>query len=292
MILRLKDVYEFREAHAGAKLAFGDPRRTPTEHFNLLFCRLFGLAELSGDQSPHRIVDAIRGFLRWSTRSVGWIVRRCAKYTWALRRQRMFLRQIVWDRRRRIAQTIDHWEAHEADLDREYETRLQEEVAKRYRQKRNALQTDVKGLQGQRRKGLWQPLHTPRKMKMQVLARLHRQRLHKATEDARHWVLHRQELRAELAVHSRRLADLWLWGSLQCFDDRSTTQLVTQVTGIRKRLQLYGVSPPHVQPLMWHNVTVDELKELELYMASPNDEIVVQVSSARPILERQARTSS
>ena len=272
VVITLREVYEFRERYPGAKVSFGNPIATPVQHFNVLFRRLFGLAELPHDHSPHRIVDSIKTFLRCAVRSVLWYLHRCAKYTWAVRKRRMFLRQTIAVRRSRVAEALDRWEAHEADLDDEYETRL-----RWYRQRQTAQGKGDRGLRGIRLEALRKPEHTPKQRKLQVIAHVHRQRLHNTTADLRDWALHRQDLRKELGVLSRRLGDLWLWGSLRAFDDRSTTQLVVRVRGVRKRLLTYSLVPPHVQPLMWHTVTGDELKLMEEHLAPLNDAALKQV---------------
>ena len=70
---------------------------------------------------------------------------------------------------------------------------------------------------------------------------------------------------------SWRLADLWLRGPLGAFDDGSMAKLVTRVAAVRKRLQLYSVSPPPVQSLMWHTVAMDALQWRESSLASSDD---------------------
>ena len=172
MILRLKDIYEFRGAHPGAEVAFRNPDHRPRDHFNLLFRCLFGLSAIKY-RCPHRIIDMIKRFLHWTLRTAAWFARRCAKYRWALRTRRGFLWQAITDRRSRIAAAVDQWQALEADADHESQARLEEELARRHDPKQPApghTRKGVRGLLGMRRRGLLvqKPPHTPQEIKWQV----------------------------------------------------------------------------------------------------------------------------
>ena len=59
VVLRLKDIYCFNEAHPKAKETY-DVQKTPEEHFNIVFRPLFALACLPKGKNPHNIVTMIR----------------------------------------------------------------------------------------------------------------------------------------------------------------------------------------------------------------------------------------
>ena len=255
VVLRLKHVYDFNEAHRNAKDAYGDVRESPIGHFNVLFRCLFGLGALPGGTNPHNVVDMLNAFLRWITKDILWFVHRVKKYLWALKRRRAFLRQCIVDRQRRLKDALDRWQEHDAD--RELEARKSGELAARGR--------------GRTREA--PPQHTSRK-KLQVIAYLHQHRLQHATADARDWVRHCAELKSELRLLSRRLVELWMLGAS---DARETSNVVVRVSGVRSQLLAYRASRPIVPSLKWDLVTVEDLEQLEFFLTRADDEHPLEV---------------
>ena len=137
VVLRLKDICRFDEAQTNAHAAYGDPHKTPVPHFNALFRCLFGLRELPDGADPHAVVDVLQAFVVWVRRSVRWFVLRTHKYLWAMRRRRLFLRQGIADRRKRLQEALDKWDARDAQMDREFEARRREEVMRNRGRKRD-----------------------------------------------------------------------------------------------------------------------------------------------------------
>ena len=126
VVLSLKDVHYFPEEHPNAKAHYGDAHKTPILHFNILFRCLFGLHKLPHGLEPHSTVDMLRAFLRWVTRDICWLIWRVSRYLWALRTRRRCLRQYVFQRRRRVQEALQRWEAHDEQLERDFKARQRE----------------------------------------------------------------------------------------------------------------------------------------------------------------------
>ena len=113
------------------------------------------------------------------------------------------------------------------------------------------------------------PRRTPRKRKMEVIAHLHRHRLQHTTVNAREWMRHHRALKKELWDLNRRIVALWLQGA---YKDRDTRSLVTRIAGLRQRVQANDWAAPSSRSIMWQDVTVSELEQLELYLSNPSEE--------------------
>ena len=124
-----------------------------------------------------------------------------------------------------------------------------------------------------------QPVCTPKKKKLQVIAYLHRQKLLSVTTGPRTWVVHRQQLHEELRTLSRRLIALWARGAYGAAETRG---LVMRIAGLRSRARSYGRSAPARPPLLWDAVPVAELRALDLYLSRPAAEGLMEVCTVAP----------
>ena len=237
VVLSLKDICSFTAVSQGAPLSV---HKAPAMHFNLLFCPLFGLPALPDDMDPHAVVDTLKAFLRWVTRSFLWVVCRAKRFLWAMRMRRAFLVQGVLKRRHRLQEALAKWEApsRESESERKWPGIF----------RRRKCQT---------------PRVVPLKRKLQVIAYLHQQRLHSLIADTHIWVRHRAELRQELRVLSRRLVRLWLHGAYQAGE---TMRLATRIAGVRLWLLSFTMMAPSMRSIGWDAVTVDTLEHAEQWL--------------------------
>ena len=132
VVLGLQDIYSFNEKHPNVKDTC-DIQTAPLQHFNMLFCSIFGLHKLPYGENPHDIVDVLRGFLQVASHDGGWYMCRIKKYLWALRRRQLFLHHAVVERRRRLHEALLQWEAHDKQLECELQNQQHEKASDSHR---------------------------------------------------------------------------------------------------------------------------------------------------------------
>ena len=242
VVLSLRDIHHFSNTH---RSAYGDTTRAPILHFNTLFCCLFGLAKLPKGLNPVSLVCTVAQFLRSLTRSAAWFVLRVRKLLWAHARRRGFLREAVLARRARLKQALGLWEAQAAQRDRE---RRAHKVRQRSRRHNREARPGPK------------PKPTPPDKMWEVVKLMHQNRLRESLEDARIWVRHKQDLKAELLELCRRFVGLWVHGACT---GRETMSVGTRLVGLRERLKKF--SPPPCQiSFKWDLLTATDLERLEV----------------------------